>query len=138
MSATKVTVESTIAADRDKVWDYYTNPKHITKWNFASDDWHCPKAENDMKIGGKYSARMEAKDGSWGFDFEAVYDEVLNNEKFIYTIADGRKVKVDFENLDNKTKVTVVFEAENQNPVEFQKGGWQAILDSFKKYVENN
>lgn len=138
MSATKVTVESTIAADRNKVWDYYTNPKHITKWNFASDDWHCPSAENDMKIGGKYSSRMEAKDGSWGFDFEAVYDEVLNNERFIYTIADGRKVKVDFENLDNKTKVTVVFEAENQNPVEFQKGGWQAILDSFKKYTESN
>jgi uncharacterized protein YndB with AHSA1/START domain len=138
MSATKVTVEATIAADRNKVWDYYTNPKHITKWNFASDDWHCPTAENDMKVGGKYSSRMEAKDGSWGFDFEAVYDEVLDNERFIYTIADGRKVSVDFQSLGNKTKVIVVFEAENQNPVEFQKGGWQAILDSFKKYTENN
>ncbi|MHA3789089.1 SRPBCC family protein [Flavobacterium hauense] len=138
MIATKITVEAIIAADRNKVWDYYTNPEHITKWNFASDDWHCPSAENDMKVGGKYASRMEAKDGSWGFDFEAVYEEVLDNENFIYTIADGRQVSVDFESLDDKTKVTVVFEAENQNPVEMQKGGWQAILDNFKKYAESN
>ena len=138
MSATKITVEAIIAADRNKVWDYYTNPEHITKWNFASDDWHCPSAENDMKVGGKYASRMEAKDGSWGFDFEAVYDEVLNNEKFVYTIADGRQVSVGFESLDDMTKVIVVFEAENQNPVEMQKGGWQAILDNFKKYAESN
>ena len=138
MSATKITVEATIAADRNKVWDYYTNPEHITKWNFASDDWQCPRAENDMRVGGKYSSRMEAKDGSWGFDFEAVYDEVLDNERFIYTIADGRKVNVNFESLGDKTKVTVVFETENQNPIEMQKGGWQAILDSFKKYAESN
>lgn len=138
MSATKITVEATIAADKDKVWECYTNPEHIIKWNFASDDWHCPTAENEMKVGGKYASRMEAKDGSWGFDFEAIYDEVLDNDSFVYTIADGRKVAVDFIDLGGKTKVSVAFEAENQNPVEMQKGGWQAILDNFKKYAENN
>lgn len=138
MSATTVTIESTIAAARNKVWDYYTQPEHITKWNFASDDWQCPSAVNDMKVGGKYAARMEAKDGSFGFDFEAVYDEVLDNEKFTYTIADGRPVTVKFEDLGAKTKVVVNFEAENQNPVEMQKAGWQAILDNFKKYTESN
>ena len=138
MSATRVTIESTIAADKNKVWDYYTNPEHITKWNFAADDWQCPSAENDMRVGGKYAARMEAKDGSFGFDFEAVYDEVLDNEKFTYTIADGRPVTVNFDDLGDKTKVVVNFEAENQNPVEMQKAGWQAILDNFKKYTESN
>lgn len=138
MSATTITVEAIVAANRNKVWDYYTNPDHITKWNFASDDWHCPTAENDMRVGGKYASRMEAKDGSWGFDFEAIYDEVLDNDGFVYTIADGRKVAVDFIDLGGETKVSVAFEAENQNPVEMQKGGWQAILDNFKKYAENN
>lgn len=138
MSATKITVGATIAAGKDKVWDYYTNPKHIVNWNFASDDWHCPSAENDMRVGGKYSSRMEAKDGSFGFDFEAIYDEVVDNNRIIYTIADGRKVMVGFQEKDGKTDVEVVFEAESQNPVEMQKGGWQAILDNFKKYAENN
>lgn len=137
MSATKITVGATIAADKDKVWDYYTNPKHIVNWNFASDDWHCPSAENDMKVGGKYSSRMEAKDGSFGFDFEAIYDEVVDNNRIIYTIADGRKVMVGFQEKDGKTDVEVVFEAESQNPVEMQKGGWQAILNNFKKYAES-
>ncbi|RDI15856.1 SRPBCC family protein [Flavobacterium sp. AG291] len=138
MSATKITVGATIAAGKDKVWDYYTNPKHIVNWNFASDDWHCPSAENDMRVGGKHSSRMEAKDGSFGFDFEAIYDEVVDNNRIIYTIADGRKVMVGFQEKDGKTDVEVVFEAESQNPVEMQKGGWQAILDNFKKYAENN
>ncbi|PZR21797.1 MAG: activator of HSP90 ATPase [Flavobacterium psychrophilum] len=137
MSAKKITVSVTIAADKDKVWDYYTNPKHIVNWNFASDDWHCPSAENDMRAGGKYSSRMEAKDGSFGFDFEAIYDEVVDNNRIIYTIADGRKVMVGFQEKDGKTDVEVVFEAESQNPVEMQKGGWQAILDNFKKYAES-
>lgn len=135
--STKITVSVTIAADKDKVWDYYTNPKHIVNWNFASDDWHCPSAENDMRAGGRYSSRMEAKDGSFGFDFEAIYDEVVDNNRIIYTIADGRKVMVGFQEKDGKTDVEVVFEAESQNPVEMQKGGWQAILDNFKKYAES-
>lgn len=136
MNSTKITIETTINADTDKVWRYYTQPEHITKWNFASDDWHCPKAENNMKIGGLYFARMEAKDGSFGFDLKAVYDEVLPFEKIVYTMEDGRKVITTFENSNDKTKVTTIFEAENQNPVDMQKAGWQAILNNFKRYVE--
>ena len=138
MSTTKITVQATISANTKKVWDFYTKPEHITKWNFASDDWHCPKAENDMSVGGKYSARMEAKDGSFGFDFEAIYDEVADKEKFTYTMGDGRQATTSFKSLNDTTSITITFDAENENPVEMQKGGWQAILDNFKKYVENN
>jgi len=136
MNSTKITIETTINTDADKVWQYYTQPKHITKWNFASDDWHCPKAENDMIVGGTYTARMEAKDGSFGFDLKAVYDEIIPFEKIVYTTEDGRKVITTFENLNNKTKVITIFEAENQNPVDMQKAGWQDILDNFRRYVE--
>lgn len=138
MNSTKITIETTINADTNKVWDYWTKPEHITKWNFASDDWHCPKAENDMRVGGTYSARMEAKDGSFGFDFKAVYDEIISFEKIVYTMEDGRKVLTTFEKVNDKTKITTIFEAENQNPVDMQKAGWQAILDNFRRYVENN
>lgn len=138
MSATKISVQATIAADTKKVWDFYTNPEHITQWNFAADDWHCPNAENDLRVGGKYRSRMEAKDGSWGFDFEAVYDEVIPEKKFTYTMTDGRKASVAFDNLDGKTKVIVNFDAETENSVDMQKEGWQAILDNFKKYTESN
>lgn len=138
MNATKVTVESVIAASPAKVWDYYTLPEHITKWNFASDDWHCPSAANDMRVGGKYSARMEAKDGSFGFDFEAIYDEVADGEKFTYTLGDGRQASVSFKDLDGKTGVTVIFDAESQNPVEMQRSGWQTILDNFRQYAESH
>jgi uncharacterized protein YndB with AHSA1/START domain len=91
MNTTKITVAATIAADAKKVWDFFTNPVHITKWNFASDDWHCPKAENDLRVGGKLNSRMEAKDGSFGFDFEATYDEVIVQKKITYTMTDGRQ-----------------------------------------------
>jgi uncharacterized protein YndB with AHSA1/START domain len=138
MNATKITVQATISADRGKVWDFYTNPKHITKWNFASEDWHCPSAENDMRVGGKYKARMEAKDGSYGFDFETIYDEVVDKEKFSYTMGDGRQATTRFENLGDKTRVNITFDAEGQNSEEMQKSGWQAILNNFKKYVEAN
>lgn len=138
MNKTKITVEAAIAADIKKVWDFYTTPKHITKWNFASDDWHCPKAENDLRVGGKLSSRMEAKDGSFGFDFEATYDEVVAQKKISYTMPDGRQATTDFEDLGGRTKVTIIFDAENENPIEMQKGGWQAILDNFRKYVEAN
>jgi uncharacterized protein YndB with AHSA1/START domain len=137
MDTTKITVQATIKADTKKVWDYYTRPEHITKWNFASDDWHCPRAENDMRVGGKYSARMEAKDGSWGFDFEATYDEITDGEKFAYTMADGRQASVTFKSIGDQTEVTVTFDAEKENAEEMQKNGWQAILDNFKKYAEN-
>lgn len=137
METTKITIDSTINANSEKVWDYWTEPDHITKWNFASDDWRCPSAENDMTIGGTYKARMEAKDGSFGFDFEAIYDEIIEHKKIVYTIADGRKVTTTFEKLDGLTKVTTTFEAESENPIEMQHDGWQAILDNFKRYVEN-
>ncbi|WP_294820134.1 SRPBCC family protein [uncultured Flavobacterium sp.] len=133
----KITVQATVAADRNKVWDYYTNPEHIVNWNFASPDWHCPSAENDMRVGGTYKARMEAKDGSFGFDFEAVYDEIVPNEKFTYSFGD-RSVNVTFEDADGKTVVTVIFDAETEHPEEFQKQGWQAILDNFKNYAESH
>jgi uncharacterized protein YndB with AHSA1/START domain len=138
MSATKITVQATVAADVKKVWDYYNNPEHITKWNFASDDWQCPSAENDLRVGGKYRSRMEAKDGSWGFDFEAIYDEVVDGEQFTYTLPDGRQVSVDFKDLGDQTAVTVTFDAETENPADMQQNGWQAILDNFKKYTEAN
>ncbi len=138
MNTTKITVSAAITADVKKVWDYYSNPKHITKWNFASDDWHCPKAENDLRIGGKLLSRMEAKDGSFGFDFEAYYDEVIDYKKIAYSMTDGRQAVTVFEDHNGKTKVTTTFDAEKENPVELQKEGWLAILNNFKKYVESN
>lgn len=138
MSKTKITIEATIEADSKKVWNCWTEPDHITQWNFASDDWHCPRAENDLRVGGKYLARMEAKDGSFGFDFETIYDEVIDQRKIAYTMQDGRQAITTFEDLAGKTKVTTVFDAETQNPVEMQRGGWQSILNNFKKHVESS
>lgn len=136
MEQKEIIVSANILADPKKVWDYYTQPVHITNWNFASDDWKCPEAKNDLRVGGVYSARMEAKDGSFGFDFEAVYDEVVEGEKLIYTMTDGRKTTVTFEDEDNNTKVNIMFDADGENPIEIQRDGWQAILNNFKKYVE--
>ncbi len=138
MEATKITVGTTVDANRKKVWNCWNQSEHIKQWNFAADDWHCPKAENDLRIGGKLQSRMEAKDGSFGFDFEATYDEVVDQESVVYTIADGRGVITTFEDRDGKTKITTVFDAEEENPIEMQKGGWQSIIDNFKRYVENN
>lgn len=138
MEKTKVTVEALVAANTQKVWDYWNKPEHITKWNFASDDWQCPKAENDLRVGGKYKARMEAKDGSFGFDFEVIYDEVVDQKKIAYTMLDGRQSTTTFVEEGGQTKVTTTFDAETQNDVEMQRGGWQAILDNFKKYTEAN
>lgn len=134
----KITIESVVAAPTKKVWESWNDPKHITKWNFASDDWQCPQAKNDLKPGGKYSARMEAKDGSFGFDFEATYDEVIDQKKITYTMSDGRQATTQFADLGGKTKVTTTFDAEAENPEEIQKQGWQAILNNFKNYVEKN
>jgi uncharacterized protein YndB with AHSA1/START domain len=136
MSNTKITIEATINASVDTVWDGWTKPEHITKWNFASDDWHCPRASNDLRAGGKFNTRMEAKDGSFGFDFEGVYDEVIHHRRIAYTIADGRKVVTTFENQNGKTKVITIFEAETENAIELQQQGWQAILNNFARYAE--
>ncbi len=139
MEQTKITVEATISADIQKIWSFWTNPEHITKWNFAADDWQCPKAENDLTVGGKYYARMEAKDGSFGFDFKAVYDEVIDQKKLTYTMEDGRQSSTVFESLgSNATRVTTTFDAENSNPIEMQQQGWQAILNNFKQYAESH
>lgn len=135
---TRITVEATVNAPAEKVWEFWTKPEHITQWNSASPDWHTPRSENDVRVGGKFSARMEAKDGSFGFDFGGTYDEVVPNQRLAYTIGDGRKVEVDFKANGDNTLVTETFEAEGMNPVEMQRGGWQAILDNFKRYTESN
>ena len=135
---TSITVQNTINAPVEKVWEIWTKPEHIMKWNSASEDWHTPKAENDPRTGGKFSSRMEAKDGSFGFDFEGVYDEVIPQKLISYAMPDGRIVKITFEGNGNETQVTETFDAETQNSVEMQRSGWQAILDNFKKYTEAN
>ena len=132
-----ITVEVIVNASVETAWKKWTTPDDITKWNFAADEWHSPKAENDLRAGGKFNFRMEAKDGSFGFDFAGVYDTVKTNELIEYTIGDGRKVKVNFSSADGKTKVVETFEAESVNSIELQKGGWQAILNNFKKYAES-
>jgi uncharacterized protein YndB with AHSA1/START domain len=134
----KITVKTTVHAPVEKVWEYWTEPEHITKWNNASDDWHTPLAENDLTVGGKFLTRMEAKDGSFGFDFAGVYDEVKLNEVIAYTLGDGRKVNITFKGQGNETEVIETFDAETTNPIEMQQAGWQAILDNFKKYVERS
>jgi uncharacterized protein YndB with AHSA1/START domain len=135
---TVLTVETTINAPVEKVWQYWSAPEHITKWCTPTEEWHTPTAENDLRAGGKFSSRMEARDGSTGFDFAGVYDEVRPNEYIEYTIGDGRKVEITFSVNGNQTKVVENFEAESINPIEMQQGGWQAIIDNFKKYTENN
>ena len=135
---TIITVESLIAAPTEKVWEYWTAPEHIVHWNYASDEWCTPAAKNDLHVGGRFKFRMEARDGSMGFDFEGTYTNIQLNEVIGYILDDGRNVKIDFVKQDDAVKVIENFEAETMNSVELQKGGWQCILDNFKKYVENN
>lgn len=133
---TNITISATINASVEKVWKLWTTPEDIIQWNSASDDWHTPAAENDLRTGGSFKSRMEARDGSMGFDFGGIYDEVITNERIAYTLGDGRKVTIVFTNENGKTKVEESFEAEDTNPIEMQRSGWQAILDNFKKYAE--
>ncbi len=133
-----ITIEANINATVDKVWKYFNEPEHVTKWNSASEDWHTPIANNDLKVGGRFTYRMEAKDKSWGFDFGGTYDTVTTNECIEYTLDDKRKVTVSFISNGNETKIVETFEAENTYAVEFQKAGWQSILNSFKAYTESN
>lgn len=132
-----ITVENTIHAPVEKVWKCWTSPEHITQWNNASEDWHTPKAENDVTIGGKFNYRMEAKDGSFGFDFGGIYDAIRKHELIESTLGDGRKLSVRFTNQGADTRVTETFEAENTNSIDLQRTGWQAILNNFKKHVES-
>jgi len=134
----RITIKSTITAPVKKVWSLWTSPEHIVNWNAASDDWHTTRAENDLRAGGAFLSRMEAKDGSFGFDFGGIYDEVVPLKRIAYTMDDGRKVEVDFKEENGKTHVVSTFDPESQNSSEQQRAGWQAILDNFKKYTENN
>lgn len=135
---TAITVEATVNVPVEKAWAYWSEPNHITKWCQASDDWHAPSAENDLRTGGNFKTTMAAKDGSFSFDFGGVYTNVQPHKLIEYTIGDGRKVKIAFAANGKQTKITETFDAEQENPVEMQRGGWQAILDNFKKYTENN
>lgn len=133
-----ISVEALVKAPIEKVWNYWTEPKHITQWNNASDDWHTPKASNDLRVGGKFNATMAARDGSMSFDFEGVYTKVEKHKVIEYSIVDGRKVKITFTIEGDKVKVVETFEMENENPEEMQRAGWQSILNNFKKYTEAN
>lgn len=133
---TRITVSALVNKPVADVWNTWTDPKHITQWCAASDDWHCPKAANDLKTGGKFSSTMAARDGSFSFDFEGVYDDVQLHERIAYTMGDGRTCEILFTTENGGTRVVESFDAESQNPVEMQRGGWQAILDRFKAHTE--
>jgi uncharacterized protein YndB with AHSA1/START domain len=133
-----ITIRTTVKAPVSKVWEYWSAPQHIKGWNNASDDWYTPRCENDLRTGGKFLSRMEARDGSMGFDFAGVYDEVREQQFISYHMGDGRKVEVTFSAKGNDTVVTETFEPEKTNPAEMQRNGWQSILDNFKRYVESH
>ncbi|MDP4128289.1 MAG: SRPBCC family protein [Bacillota bacterium] len=134
----RITIETIVNRDMNHVWTCWTDPKHIMEWNNASEDWHTPSAENDLRVSGTFTYKMAAKDGSFSFDFGGVYDEVQYGKRISYTIGDGRKVAIDFVEFDGGVKVTETFEAEETHSLEMQQGGWQAILDNFKHYAETN
>lgn len=134
-----IKIEITILKPMHKVWGFMNDPKHITKWNFANDQWHCPKAENDLRVGGILRTRMEAKDKSFGFDNVAVYEEIQPERLIRYRLEDGRTVEIVFNAVDpGTTQIIETFEPETQNSREMQREGWYAILNNFHKYAENN
>ena len=133
-----ITIETEVKAPIEKIWKHWNEPAHIVKWASASDDWHTTRATNDLKPGGQFTSRMEAKDGSMGFDFGGTYSTVEPMKKIAYTMGDGRKVDIDFISQGNGYKIVEKFEAEEENSLELQQGGWQAILNNFKKNVESN
>lgn len=136
--ATRITVEATASAPVAKTWEAWNTPENIMQWNTPDPDWHCPSSENDLRVGGKFKNRMEAKDGSFGFDFEGVYDKVELHREITYSMSDGRTATTLFAEKDGKTQITTTFDAETENDPEFQKQGWQAILDNFVKHIEAN
>ena len=133
----EITVSTEVRGSIKSVWESWTLPKHIVHWNFADDSWHAPAAVNDLRVGGKFSYRMEAKDGSMGFDFSGVYSEIIKHEVIAYTMDDGRTARIKFEALGDSTVVTEVFEPETMNAPELQQTGWQMILDNFKRHAES-
>ncbi len=132
-----ITIEAIVNADLDKAWEFFTEPRHIINWCMASDDWHAPYAENDLKTGGKFKTRMEAKNGSFGFDFEGIYSNVKKPETIEYDLEDGRHIIIKFTELGNGIKIEETFDPETENTLEKQRDGWQAILDNYKKYLES-
>lgn len=136
-SPAKITVSITTHISLEKAWEVWTMPEHIINWNFASDDWCAPRASNDLKVDGNFSYRMEAKDGSFGFDLNGTYTNVKPLELIEYELEDDRIVSIHFESKDNETRIIQTFEAENQNPIELQQNGWQAIMNNYKKYAES-
>ncbi|MES2623564.1 MAG: SRPBCC domain-containing protein [Patescibacteria group bacterium] len=131
----KITVETIINAPIDKIWKYWNEPEHITKWAHASDDWHAPRATNDLVVGGKSNIRMESTDGVHGFDLIGEYTAITEHKLIEYTLEDGRTVEIHFNPVEGGYRVTEIFEAESENSLDMQKSGWQAILDNFKKHV---
>ncbi|WP_296705302.1 SRPBCC family protein [Algoriphagus sp.] len=134
---TKITVQVSVNVSMEKAWEAWVKPKHIINWNFASPDWQCPKSENDLQPGGNFVSRMEAKDGSFGFEFGGVYQDVIKHQLISYILEDSRTVKITFEEKDEEILVVETFEAESENPIELQRDGWQAIMNNYKKYVES-
>lgn len=132
----KITITATINAPIEKVWQYWTEPGHITKWAFASDEWEAPSAQNDVRVGGRFVTRLQATDGSQGFDFSGEYTEVIMHGKISYILDDERKTVTVFETVEDGTKIISTFEMESENPEETQRAGWQAILNNFRKQVE--
>lgn len=132
-------IDITILKPVEKVWEFFIDPDHIMKWNFANETWVCPSAENNFRVGGDFNYRMEAKDGTFGFDYKGTYDEIIPLQIIKYHLEDGRNVEVVFESIDESTtKVTETFDPENQESRQMQRDGWYAILDNFHKHVENN
>ena len=132
-----ITIETTINAPIAHVWEKWTSPEHVQNWNFASPDWHCPKATTDLQAGGEFHYEMASKDGSMSFDFWGTFQKIEEQKSLEIVIGDGRKMQVTFETTEAGTKVTEQFEPENQNPEEMQQAGWQMILDNFKSYAES-
>lgn len=132
----KITVETLARTDLKTAWSAYNTPDDITKWNSPSEDWHSPRSQVDLREGGTFNTRMEAKDGSMGFDFEGTFTRVVPQKTVEYRMGDGREVTVNFEEAPGGVRIRVVFDAESENPAEFQQQGWQAILDSFARYAE--
>lgn len=132
--AERITVESVVDAPIDVAWNRYTAPEHVMRWNLASDDWHCPSASSDLRTGGKFTSRMEAKDGSFGFDFEGTYTMVVENQRIEYGFGD-RAAVVEFLPQGGKVLVRVSFDPENEYPLDQQKSGWQSILDNYARHA---
>jgi uncharacterized protein YndB with AHSA1/START domain len=133
----KITVESVVRAELSEVWDAWNNPADIKRWNTAQDDWHTTQSTVDLREGGKFMSRMEARDGSEGFDFEGTYTRVVRHKTIEYEMSDGRKVKVEFVERPDGVLIKETFDPETENPPELQRQGWQAILDNFGRHVES-